>query len=326
MAKIRVGVIGMGYLGKFHYEKYKRFDDVEVVAICDSEEKKLENFSAKVKSRDYKEILNEVDAVSIATPTNTHFKIAKFFLENSKDVLVEKPICETVEEADELIKIANKNNCILQVGHLERFNPAVIAGKKYIKNPMFIEAIRISQFTGRSTDIDVIRDLMIHDIDIMLNFVNEEIKFIHAAGAPVITDKPDIANVRIVFKNGCTANFTASRISLKKERKMRFFQKNMYISINFDKKNIKIYSLKTDKDKISAIDFLKSFRFKRLKFPEKVDPLYMEINSFIECIKTRNKPVVDGKAGKRALELSLKILKNLEENLNDTIYRYKQRD
>ncbi len=329
MSKIRIGIVGLGYLGKFHFEKFKNLDDVIVTSICDTNEKILKNYNYSniFKTSDYKKILPYIDAVSIVTPTNTHFEIAKFFLENKKDVLVEKPITKTVEEAKILNKIAEKNNSILQVGHLEEFNPAVIACKSYIENPMFIESIRISTYTGRSTDIDVIRDLMIHDIEIMLNFVKDNIKFIHAAGAPVLTDKIDIANVRIVFENGCTANFTASRVSLKKERKMRFFQKNRYISIDFEKKFAKIYSInKKENEKIKPIDFLTKFKYKKLKFPEKVDQLKEEISSFVNCIKKREKPVVDGIAGQRALELSLKILKNLEENLNDTIHRYQQRD
>ncbi len=325
MSKIRIGVIGLGYLGKFHFEKYKLLDDVEITGICDINKENLKKYNKLdiIKTNDYKKLLPVVDAVSIVTPTETHYEIAKFFLENKKDVLVEKPITATVNEAKILNKIAKKNNCILQVGHLEEFNPAVLACKEYINNPMFIESIRISTYTGRSTDIDVIRDLMIHDIEIMLNFVNEEIKFIHAAGAPVITDKIDIANVRIVFKNGCTANFTASRISLKKERKMRFFQKNRYISIDFDKKFAKIYSInKKEDEQIKPIDFLTKFKYKKLKFPEKVDQLKEEIVSFIQCVKNRKKPVVDGYAGERALDLSLKILENLKENLNDTVHRY----
>ena len=328
MSKVKIGIVGLGYLGKFHFEKFKNFTDVEIAAVCDINEKNFKKVDKNVlKVLDYRKLLPHVDAVSIVTPTNTHYEIAKFFLENKIDVLLEKPICSSVEEAKILNEIAYKNNCIFQIGHLEEFNPAVIACKKYIENPMFIESIRISPFTGRSTDIDVIRDLMIHDIEIMLNFIKNEVKFIHAAGAPVITDKADIANVRIVFKNGCTANFTASRISLKKERKMRFFQKNRYISIDFDKKYAKMYSLnKKDGEKIKVVDFLTKFKYKKLKFPEKVDQLQEEIKSFIECVKMRKKPVVDGYAGQKALELSLMILKNLEENLNDTIYRYQQRD
>ena len=325
MSKIKVGIIGLGYLGRFHFEKYKSFDNVEITALCDLNEKNLKKFKGSfLKTTDYKEIINLVDAVSIVSPTNTHFEIAKFFLENRKDVLVEKPICETISQAEQLNKIAEKNNCIFQVGHLEEFNPAVISCREYINDPMFIESIRISPYSGRSTDIDVIRDLMIHDIEIMLNFVKDEVKFIHAAGAPVITDKVDIANVRIVFNNGCTANFTASRISLKKERKMRFFQKNRYISIDFAKKFAKIYSIKKKpSEKIKPIDFLTKFNYKKLKFPDKVDTLKEEIKSFLNCVQTRKKPVVDGIQGQRALEMSLKILKNLEENLNDTIYRHK---
>ncbi len=326
MKFIKIGIIGLGYLGKFHFEKYLKFKNIKITALCDINPNNLKNFDPKIYfcTDNYKKIIDKVDAVSIVTPTHTHFEIAKFFLENNKDVLLEKPMCSKVREAEILIEIAEKKNRILQIGHLERFNPAVVACKNIITNPMFIEAVRIAPFTGRSTDIDVVRDLMIHDIDIILNFVNEDIKFIHAAGAPVLTNKIDIANVRIVFQNGCTANFTSSRISFKKERKMRIFQKNMYISIDFDKKFAKIYFLKRKNKKkvIKPIDFLTQFRFKKLKFPDKIDQLYNEIESFIECIITRKKPVVDGKAGKKALDISLKILKNLEENLNDSIHRH----
>ena len=320
--QVRVGIIGLGYLGKFHLEKYLNLKNVSVTAVSDISDKsfKIVKNPAIKKVTNYKELLNDVDAVSIVTPTNTHFEIAKFFLENGKDILLEKPMTETLDEAEELIKIAEHNGNILQVGHLERFNPAITACKEYLDKPMFIESIRISPYIGRSTDTDVIRDLMIHDIDIILSIVKSKIKNIHAVGVPILTDKIDIANARLVFDTGCVVNITSSRVSFKKERKIRIFQDNRYISINYDKKTIKIYTLnKGDKKVIKPLDFLSCFKMNKLKFSPKTDQLQLEIESFIDCVLNRTEPAVSGKEGKNALEIALKILSDVEERLNDTI-------
>ena len=200
-----------------------------------------------------------------------------------------------------------------------------MACKEYITAPMFIECIRISPYLGRAVDTDVIRDLMIHDIDIILSFVKSKVKKIHAVGVPILTDKIDIANARVIFDSGCVVNITSSRVSFKKERKIRIFQNNRYISIDYEKKTIKIYTLnKKDKKVIKAKDFLTAFRFKKLKFPTKSDQLQMEIESFIHCVKKRLNPEVSGIEGRNALEVALKILEDVKENLNDTICRYRE--
>jgi len=227
MNEIRAGVIGVGYLGKFHAEKYAAMDNVRLVGVGDIDRSRAEDIAARLGSQsvtDYRNLLSRVDAVSIVVPTESHFNVGLEFLNHDTDVLIEKPMTTTLEQADELIDVAESRGRILQIGHLERFNPAVLALKDIITRPMFIEAHRLSIFKDRSTDVSVVLDLMIHDIDIILNIVKSEIKSIHAAGAPVICEHADIANVRLQFESGCVANITASRISAKNQRKIRFFQ------------------------------------------------------------------------------------------------------
>ena len=233
MKKIRVGVIGVGYLGKFHAEKYSRMKDTQLVAVVDIDQSQAKNVAAALGTcalTDYRDLFGSVDAVSVVVPTEAHYAVGAAFLNHGVDVLIEKPMTTSLEQADELIKIAESKRRILQVGHLERFNPAVIALKDIVNNPMFIEAHRLSIFKDRSTDVSVVLDLMIHDIDIIMNVVKSEIKSIHAAGVPVICEYADIANVRLEFESGCVANVTASRISIKNQRKIRLFQKDTYLS------------------------------------------------------------------------------------------------
>jgi len=222
MNKLRVGVVGAGYLGRFHAEKYARMDDVELVGVVDIDKSQAEEVAGRFNTKAYlhhEYLFGKVDAVSIVVPTPAHFSVAKDFLENNIDVLIEKPMSETTEQADELIRFAKSKSLIIQVGHLERFNPAVVALRDIIKQPMFIESHRLSIYKDRCTDVSVVLDLMIHDIDIILNIVRSEIVNIHAAGIPVISGHVDIANARLEFKSGCIANVTASRISTKNERK-----------------------------------------------------------------------------------------------------------
>jgi predicted dehydrogenase len=320
--KVRVGIVGLGYLGRFHLEKYLMSDDVNVTAVSDISEESLKRVKNNeiIKTKNYIDILQHIDAVSIVTPTETHFEIAKFFLENGKDVLLEKPITTTVSEADKLIEISEKNGNIFQIGHLERFNPAVVACQKYLGRPMFIECIRISPYIGRSIDTDVIRDLMIHDIDIILSIVKSRLKNVHAVGVPILTDKIDIANARLVFESGCVVNITASRVSFKRERKIRIFQENRYISLDYEKRKATVYTLdKKDKKVIKPLDFLSCFKMNKIKFPKKIDQLEHEIKSFINCVKKRVNPPVSGKEGRNALDVALKILNDLEEKLNGSI-------
>jgi len=273
MKKIRVGVIGVGYLGRFHAEKYSRMENVVLAGVVDINRALAEEVAALFSTdafTDYRDLCGHVDAVSIVVPTAEHFLVGADCLNHDLDVLIEKPMTTTLEQADELIRIAESRGRVMQIGHLERFNPAVIAVKDIVHHPMFIEAHRLSIFKDRSTDVSVVLDLMIHDIDIIMNLVKSEIKSIHAAGAPVVCEHADIANViimnlvkseiksihaagapvvcehadianvRLEFESGCVANVTASRISTKNQRKIRLFQKDAYVAVDFISRDITV--------------------------------------------------------------------------------------
>lgn len=298
--KIRVGVIGLGYLGKFHYQKYKLNRSVNLTSVVDQQIENLDFIDSKkiIKTDKYANIIENVDAVSIVTPTNTHYKIAKFFLENKKHVLLEKPMTETVAQANKLNSLAKRNKCILQIGHLEQFNPAIKKLKKSFKNPQFIEVHRLCQFNPRANDVDVVLDLMIHDIDIVMSLVKKRIKKISVSGKKIITDLTDIANVRIEFSDNIIANLTASRISTKNERKMRIFSKKAYYSIDFINSELK-QLIKNDKNKFIT----KVFKFK------KADSLKEEINNFINTCYGKDISMTDGVAGEIALKVAKRITK-----------------
>ena len=305
MSKVRVGVIGVGYLGKFHAEKYARMENVQLAGVADIDASLAENVAAGLSTRgfgDYHDLFGHVDAVSIVVPTEDHFSIAADCLKHDLDVLIEKPMTATLEQADELIEIADAGKRILQVGHLERFNPAVIALKDIVHRPMFIEVHRLGIFKDRSTDVSVVLDLMIHDIDIIMNVVQSDIKSIHAAGAPVISEHADIANARLEFSSGCVANVTASRISIKNERKIRLFQKDAYISVDFTSREITLIR----RDDSVPGDLIPGMDIQQLSFSE-ADVLEDELASFIQAVSTRQAPVVSGVAGRKALEVALSI-------------------
>ncbi len=298
--KIRVGVIGLGYLGKFHYQKYKLNKSVNVTSVVDQQIENLDFIKSKkiIKTDKYVNIIENVDAVSIVTPTNTHYKIAKFFLENKKHVLLEKPMTETVQQANKLNSLAKRNKCILQIGHLEQFNPAIKKLKQSFKNPQFIEVHRLCQFNPRANDVDVVLDLMIHDIDIVMSLVKKRIKKVSVSGKKIITDLTDIANVRIEFSDNIIANLTASRISTKNERKMRIFSDKAYYSIDFINSELK-QLIKNDKNKFIT----KVFKFK------KADSLKEEINNFINTCYGKDISMTDGVAGETALKVAKRITK-----------------
>ena len=298
--KIRVGVIGLGYLGKFHYQKYKLNRCVNLTSVVDEQIENLDFIDSKkiIKTDKYADIIDNVDAVSIVTPTKTHYKIAKFFLENKKHVLLEKPMTETVPQANKLNSLAKRNKCILQIGHLEQFNPAVKKLKQSFKNPQFIEVHRLCQFNPRANDVDVVLDLMIHDIDIVMSLVKKRIKKISVSGKKIITDLTDIANVRIEFSDNIIANLTASRISTKNERKMRIFSNKAYYSIDFINSELK-QLIKNDKNKFIT----KVFKFK------KADSLKEEINNFINTCYGKDISMTDGVAGEIALKVAKRITK-----------------
>ena len=318
MDAIRVGVVGVGYLGKFHAEKYFGMPNVHLVGVADTNRARAEDVANRFGCRafvDYRELLGSIEAVSVVVPTESHYSVGLDFLNHGIDVLIEKPMTTTLEQADELIGAADSRGCILQVGHLERFNPAVLALKDIINHPMFIEVHRLSVFKDRSTDVSVVLDLMIHDIDIILNIVNSEIQSIHAAGVPVICEHADIANVRLQFETGCVANVTASRISTKNQRKIRLFQKDAYIAVDFASREITLIR----RNEKHSDGLVPGTDFQQLCFSE-ADVLKDELTSFIQAVRTRNAPEVSGHAGRKALAVALDIMNQVDK----AIKRYLQ--
>ena len=303
--KINIAVIGIGYLGKFHLEKFLSHKNCTTKWIVDNnlKNKNLSIIENIAITNDYKEILNDIDAVSIVTPTVSHYEIAKYFLSNKKHVLIEKPMTQTVSQAEKLLLLAKKNRVVLQAGHLERFNPVMKKLSQDVKNPVFIEVHRLAKFNPRSTDVNVIFDLMIHDIDIVTSLIKNKIKKISAFGKKIITNSTDIANVRIEFVGGEVANLTASRISQKNERKVRIFQRDKYYSVDFMNSSIKRYN-KTLKSKNGLFNF-KEFTY------EKSDSLKDEINNFILSCIGKDKPLVDGEQGLNAVKTATMISKLL---------------
>ncbi len=305
MHKIKVGVIGTGYLGALHARLYKEINGCVLAGICDIDKNRLQEVARELSVpgfSDYRELFSKVDAVSIAVPTKLHHAVAKEFLKAGIPCLVEKPFTSNLKEADSLIKLAQKNKLILQVGHIERFNSAFAAAQKYFKDPYFIECHRLSAFPNRSLDIGVVLDLMIHDIDIILGLVNSPVKKIDAVGVNVLTPFEDIANARITFSNGCVANLTASRISDEPMRKIRIFLKNAYISLDYRNQQAYIY-----KKEAAGIT-------KEAMPIEKEQPLKKELSSFIDCVSAGKEPVVSGEIAREALALALKIRRLIWKN------------
>lgn len=301
--------MGVGYLGRFHAEKYATLPQTELVGVVDINPERAKKVAAALNTRwwtDYHDLIPQVKAVSIVVPTPLHYKIASDFLREGIDVLVEKPITVTLEEADALISLAHEQKLILQVGHLERFNAAIVATWDSIRNPRFIESHRLSFFQERGTDVDVILDLMIHDIDIILNMVKSPVEEIRAVGVPVVSPHIDIANARLDFQNGCVANVTASRISDKMLRKIRIFEPDAYISIDYAAKEVQVYR-KIGK---SFPGLLPEITHEKIAIEEK-DSLEEEIKSFIHSVITRKEPEVPGEAGREALKIALEIIKQI---------------
>ncbi len=307
MDTIPVGVIGTGYLGRFHAQKYANLPQVELVGVVDVDPKRAEEVARETNTAplsDYRDLYTQIKAASVVVPTPLHHSIAKDLLEHEINVLLEKPMTTTLEEARELNHIAREKDLVLQVGHLERFNPAYLAVAQTVKNPLFIESHRLNSFQERGTEVDVILDIMIHDIDIILNLVNDEVKRIHAVGIPVISPMIDIANARLEFENGCVVNVTASRISDKSMRKIRIFQHDAYISIDFAAQGVSVYKKIEEEGKLPYIVS------EQLKIESK-DSLEEEIKSFLASIKHKRKPLVPGEAGIRALQVALEITNQL---------------
>ncbi len=310
---IKVVVVGVGHLGKWHAEKYAASPDCELLAIVDNDLEVARQIAQKhgvLAYSNYYDILSQVDAVSLVVPTSLHYKIAREILKAGIHCLVEKPITETVEEASELILIANQNRLILQVGHVERFNSVMMGIEKILVEPQFIESTRLAPFTLRSTDVSVILDLMIHDIDLILDLVRSPVRQITASGISVLSDTIDIANARIEFDNRCLANFTASRISQKRERKLRIFQKDTYISADLQEKILAV-NRKGEPDNETGF---KNITHEEIKYEDN-DALNQEIHDFIHAIQTHSRPRVNGEDGRRALETAIEISSQIRERL-----------
>ncbi|OHB25974.1 MAG: UDP-N-acetyl-D-glucosamine dehydrogenase [Desulfuromonadaceae bacterium GWC2_58_13] len=306
MGKLRAAVIGVGYLGRFHAQKFAALDDVELVGVVDTFADRAAEVAAEVGTQpyaDYRELLGRVDLVSIVVPTQYHFQVARDCFEAGCHVLLEKPVTRTVEEADRLIELARQKKCVFQVGHLERFNPAILALQGVIKNPQFIESHRLAPFKPRGTDVNVVLDLMIHDIDIILSIVGHPIKMVNSVGVPVLSGEVDIANARLQFENGCVANVTASRVSREAMRKVRIFQPDAYISIDYQERKISMYR-KCEGE--AMIPGLPNIVMEEKSFTQS-DALMAEIRSFVDVIRNGTQPVVSGEDGRRALEVALQI-------------------
>lgn len=311
MSKVRAAVVGVGYLGSFHAQKYVDLPDVELVAVVDSDPQTARDVAARFNVpavHEFRELLCDVDAVSVVVPTVLHYGVAKELLERGIHVLLEKPMTTTVAQADDLIELAARNHAALQVGHLERFNAAVLALKGVLQVPLFIESHRLAPFKTRGADVDVVLDLMIHDIDIIRSIVRSPILSIDATGAAVLSNKTDIANARIRFESGCVVNVTASRVSMKTERKMRVFQNDAYISIDFQNNKLTIHRKETPgpHSKVPQISTHETIYAKD-------DPLKAEIAAFVNVVKLGHPPIVSGEDGRLALQTAIEITRQLEQ-------------
>lgn len=319
---LKVGVFGVGHLGKFHLNNWKEIKDVELVGFYDPSDVAAQEVTQKYqlpRFLDPERLLDVVDAIDVVAPTNFHFDLCKLAIRKGKHVFVEKPLAHTMDEARELVKLARESNIKFQVGHVERFNPAYLAVKQMELHPMFIEVHRLAQFNPRGTEVSVILDLMIHDIDIILSLVKSEVKQISASGVAVMTDTPDIANVRIEFNNGCVANLTSSRISMKKMRKIRLFQKDAYIGIDFLNKKSEVIKLKTPQD-IDAFSFdLETLHGKKTiavinpQVPE-INAIKKELESFRDSIVNNVPTLVTEVDGYRAMDVAHQILQKIKNN------------
>ena len=313
MKPLRTAVIGVGYLGNFHAQKYAAINGVELVGVVDNDAARVKEIASSLGTipyTDHKELIGKVDAVSVVVPTQFHHLVARDFLAAGVHVLIEKPITVSIEEADELIALADEKELVFQVGHLERFNPVLVALEGVLIQPLFIESVRIAPFKPRGTDVNVVLDLMIHDIELIQHIVKSPVERIDAIGAPVFTGEEDIANARIVFENGCVANVTASRISLKSERKMRIFQRDAYLTLDFQNRKV----LVAQKGSGELFPGVPNVRVDERELGQ-ADALLNEIESFIAAIREKKPPQVSGRDGKMALETALKINASLNRTL-----------
>ena len=307
---LRVGVVGVGYLGRFHAQKYAIQPNVQLIAVVDTDFARAAEVAAECHTQtatDYRGLFDQVDCVSIAVPTQLHRAVARDFLTRGIDVLVEKPLTATAAEGQELVEIAARHKCILQVGHLERFNPALRSLTGILTAPRFIECQRVAPFVERGTDVDVVRDLMIHDLDVILSLVRSPVSSMEAFGVPVLTAEPDIANARLRFASGCIANITASRVALKRERKMRIFQPDTYLVVDYGEHRIRICR----REAPSQTGGLANLTYEEREVSGE-DALEEEIRAFLQAVRERSEPVVSGRDGLQALEIAEQIIECLE--------------
>ena len=321
--KIKVGVFGVGHLGKFHLNNWKEIEGVELVGFYDPNDEHaafVEKEYGLTRYHDADALMDACQAVDIVAPTNLHFEIAEKALRKSRHVFVEKPLAATMDEAREIVKLAKEARVKVQVGHVERFNPAYLAALEYAKQPMFVEVHRLAQFNPRGTEVSVILDLMIHDIDILLSLIKSPVKNIYASGVAVMTDTPDIANVRIEFNNGCVANLTSSRISMKKMRKIRIFQKDAYIGIDLLAKKTEIIKLKEESDSHVFSFDLETPKGKKtiaIANPDirENNAIRMELESFIQSIKADRQTAVSEVDGFLAMDVAHQILDKISSTV-----------
>jgi len=329
MNKTKVGVIGVGHLGRLHAGLYREIENAELAGIYDIDTQKAKNVGVDLGAKIFEnvgDLFEEVDAINIVTPTTTHFDVARAALDHDCHVFLEKPITDTEQDAEELIRLADKHKKILQVGHIERFNPAILALSDVHLKPLFIESHRLASFNPRGTDVAVILDLMIHDLDLILSLVKSRPEQIDASGVSVISGSVDIANARIQFESGCIANVTASRISTKKMRKMRIFQQNAYISVDFIEGLSEIYYTEGDDrmdfqdgtlafslGEIDAGSGKREIRYNKLQRGG-VNPLKYELSSFVDCIQNQTQPIVTGNDGLIALSLANRVLEKINDH------------
>jgi predicted dehydrogenase len=316
---LKIGVFGVGHLGKFHLNNWKNIEGVQVVGFFDPNDQAAQEVSEKYGLKRYEQaedLVKEIDAADIVAPTTHHHSLCQLALRNGKHVFVEKPMADTMEQAREILQLVKESKVKFQVGHVERFNPAFSALREHQLNPMFIEVHRLAQFNPRGTEVSVILDLMIHDIDIILHLVKSDVKNIFASGVAVMTETPDIANVRIEFNNGCVANLTSSRISMKRMRKMRLFQKDAYIGIDFLEKKTEIIKLKADGDEqLFSFDIETPQGTKTLAIdnPEirEINAIEAELTAFRDAILNNQRPPVNEIDGYMAMEVAHEILKKI---------------
>jgi predicted dehydrogenase len=307
--KIRVAVVGAGEFGRNHARVYREIDNVELVGVFDTDRARAEDAAREFRTHPFSslsEVHGRADAATVAVPTAQHAEVGCKLMEMGLDVLVEKPMARDIAEAEALLHAARKHRRVLQVGHVERFNPAVLAVEPILNNPLFFEVHRLGVFTPRSLDVDVIYDLMIHDLDILLALVQQPVSEVKAVGIPVLTDKVDIAHARLEFAGGAVANITASRVSTERVRKVRFFQQHEYVSLDYARRD----ALRV---RVKKAGPQPEFAFEKLAAPA-TEPLRAELESFVECVRARREPRVNGPAGRAALELAARVMASIQEH------------